>query len=71
MNPEVFCHTTRDELAIEPSDEGWVRGARALRELYADVDASRFEALLVSPATGRTASAIADGAWSREARNLW
>ena len=40
MTPEAFCHRTRDELAIEQSDEGWERGARALCELYADGDAS-------------------------------
>lgn len=62
MSPEAFCVRTRDQLAIEHSDEGWVRGARALCELYAEVDSKRFEAILVSLAAGRTGSAIADGA---------
>jgi hypothetical protein len=62
VSPEVFCHRTRSELAVEHSDDGWVRGARAVCELYADVDATRFETILVSLATGRTGSALADGA---------
>jgi hypothetical protein len=62
VSPQVFCEGTRDELAVEHSDDGWVRGARALCELYAGVDAKRFETILVSLATGRTGSAIADGA---------
>jgi hypothetical protein len=62
VSPEAFCLRTRGELAVEHSDEGWVRGARALCELYADVEPKRFEAILLSLATGRTGSAIADGA---------
>jgi hypothetical protein len=58
----VFCNRIRDELASEHSDDGWVRGARALCELYADIEPGRFEAILVSLATGRTGSAIAEGA---------
>jgi hypothetical protein len=30
VHPEAFCHRTRDELAIEQSDEGCERGARAV-----------------------------------------
>ncbi len=62
MSPEAVCLRTRNELAVEHSDDGWVRGARALCELYADVEPKRFEAILLSLATGRTGSAIADGA---------
>jgi len=62
MSPEAFCVRARVELAVERSDDGWVRGARALCDLYADVDASRFEAILASLASGRTGSAVADGA---------
>ena len=50
----MFCHSTRDELGEENADEGWVRGALAVCELYANVDAMRFEVILLSLATGRT-----------------
>jgi hypothetical protein len=62
VDPEGFCHRTRDELGGENADEGWVRGALAVCELYADVDAMRFEVILLSLANGRAGSAMADGA---------
>jgi hypothetical protein len=62
VSPEAFCHWTRDELAVESSNDGWVRGARALCELYAHVDADRFEAILQSLATRGPGSAVAEGA---------
>ena len=62
MTPTAFCTYACGELAVEQPDDGWVRGARAVCELYAGVDSNRFEAILTSLATGRTGSAIADGA---------
>ncbi len=62
MSPEAFCVDARGKLTGESEDDGWVRGARAVCELYADLDANRFESLLTSLATGRAGSAIADGA---------
>ena len=62
VNPEAFCVRARGELAVERSDDGWVRGARALCDMYASVDAQRFGTILVSMAAGRTGSAIAEGA---------
>ena len=62
MSPDAFCASARGELAGEDSDTSWVRGARAVCDLYAAVDASRFETILTSLATGRAGSAIADGA---------
>ena len=62
MTPEAFCARVREELAVERSDDGWVRGARALCEMYAGIDAPRFETILASVASGRTGSAIAEGA---------
>ena len=62
MSTEAFCLAARGELAIERSDDGWVRGARAVCELYAELDPNRFEAILTTLATGRTGSAKADGA---------
>ena len=58
VSPEAFCHWASDE----SSNDGWVRGARALCELYAGVDANRFEAILQSLATRGPGSAIAEGA---------
>ena len=62
MNPEAFCVNARGALAGENSDDGWVRGARAVCELYADLDATRFGTILTSLASGRAGSAMADGA---------
>ena len=62
MSPEAFCVDARGELAGENGDDGWVRGARAVCELYAALDANRFDAILTSLASGRAGSAIADGA---------
>ena len=62
MNPEAFCVNARSELAREHANDAWVRGARALCELYAEVEPHRFETILAGLATGRAGSAIADGA---------
>jgi hypothetical protein len=62
MSPDVFCARVGDELAAERSDDGWVRGARALCNMYAGVDTVRFGTILSTMASGRTGSAIAEGA---------
>lgn len=62
LNPDAFCASVGHLLAAERSDDGWVRGARALCDMYAGVDAPRFGSILVNMAAGRTGSAIADGA---------
>lgn len=62
MSPELFCVNARGDLYGENANDGRVRGARAVCELYADLDASRFETILTSLATGRAVSAMADGA---------
>ena len=62
MSPELFCANARGELYSESANDGWERGARAVCELYADLDASRFETVLTSLATGRGGSALAEGA---------
>ena len=62
MHLEAFCSAMRDELAVERQDDGWVRGARALCEMYARIEAQRFESILIHSAAGRTGSALADGA---------
>ena len=72
MKPETFCLEASRELAVENSDVGWVRGARAVCELYADIDPARFEAILNSLATGRSGSAMADGArWLLPRWHTW
>ena len=62
VTPETFCVGARGELACQNGDDGWVRGARAVCELYADVDAKHFETILTGLAAGRAGSALADGA---------
>jgi hypothetical protein len=62
LSPDAFCASLGNLLAAERSDDGWVRGARALCDMYARVDGPRFGTILVSMAAGRTGSAIADGA---------
>ena len=62
LNPDAFCASVGSVLAAERSDDGWVRGARALCDMYAGVEAQRFGSILVSMAAGRTGSAIAEGA---------
>jgi len=62
QSPDVFCASLATLLAAERSDDGWVRGARALCDMYAGVDAQRFGTILLSMAGGRTGSAIAEGA---------
>jgi hypothetical protein len=62
MSPGAFCASVGSVLAAERSDDGWVRGARALCDMYAGVEAQRFGMILASMAAGRTGSAIAEGA---------
>ena len=62
VNPDAFCASVGGLLAAERSDEGWVRGARALCDMYAGVERQRFESILVTMAAGRSGSAIAEGA---------
>ena len=62
LSPEAFCLSLGNVLASERSDDGWVRGARALCDMYAGLDAQRFGTILTSMAAGRTGSAVADGA---------
>jgi hypothetical protein len=60
--PAIFATWVRNELALDRSDDGWVRGARALTEMYVDLDPRRFETILISLASGRAGSAVAEGA---------
>ncbi len=62
LTPDAFCASVGSLLAAERSDDGWVRGARALCDMYAGVEAQRFETILIAMAAGRSGSAIAEGA---------
>jgi len=62
LSPDAFCASVANFLAAERSDDGWVRGARALCDLYAGVEAHRFGSILLSMSAGRSGSAIAEGA---------
>jgi len=46
MSPAAFCSAMLDELAAESRNDQWVRGAYAVCEMYARVDAARFEAIV-------------------------
>jgi hypothetical protein len=61
MTPEDFCAYVRAELVLHSTDVSWVRGARALCEMYAHTNAVRFEAILTQLARGQENSALADG----------
>jgi len=62
LSPDAFCASVANFLAAERSDDGWVRGARALCDMYAGVEAQRFGSILLSMSAGRSGSAIAEGA---------
>ena len=62
LTPDAFCASVGSVLAAERSDDGWVRGARALCDMYAAVEAERFGSILMTIAAGRSGSAIAEGA---------
>jgi hypothetical protein len=61
MTPEEFCADVQAELKLFPTDASWVRGARALAEMYSSTDSERFEAILTQLARGQEHSALADG----------
>ncbi len=64
VTPEAFCARMQAELSLHSPDDGWVRGARALCEMYASTDARRFETILTEVTSGRASSALADrGRW--------
>jgi hypothetical protein len=62
VTPQTFCAAMEHELGQLQSDEGGVRGARGLCEMYAATDAQRFEAILNQMAGGAVGWVLADGA---------
>jgi hypothetical protein len=69
MPPKIFCKDTLVELAMMSANEGWVRGASALCEMYATTDATRFEMILKRLSLGTTGLALTEGA--RWLLNRW
>jgi hypothetical protein len=61
MTPEAFCASIQADLAMQSVNEAWVRGARALCELYRQTDAQRFDGILSDPAASTANSAVAAG----------
>lgn len=63
MSPATFCTAMLEELAHELADEQWVRGARAVCEMYASVDGQRFEAILDGLTAVSRPTALSEGAF--------
>jgi len=62
MPPTTFCKAAlRDLAALSPND-GWVRGAYAVCEMYGAADEGRFEVILRRLSLGTGGSALSDGA---------
>ena len=55
MPPVTFCRDALDELAMLSPNDGWVRGAYALCEMYAATAARRFETILLRLRSARVA----------------
>jgi hypothetical protein len=62
MPPTTFCEDALVELRLKSGNDGWVRGAHAMCEMYAGTDASRFESILRRLALGGTGLALTEGA---------
>jgi hypothetical protein len=70
MAPRFLRHPFATKLAVERSDNASVRGVHGLCEMYAGIDAQRFESILVQVAAGRSGSALVAGArWPRVGRH--
>ncbi|MDQ6671795.1 MAG: hypothetical protein M3069_13825 [Chloroflexota bacterium] len=62
MPPNLFCKAALHELASLSPNEGWVRGAYAVCEMYGAADPGRFEVILRRLSLGTGGSALAEGA---------
>jgi hypothetical protein len=62
MPPMTFCRDALAELSLLSSNEGWVRGASAMCEMYAATDTKRFEVILTRLSAGTSGLALTDGA---------
>jgi hypothetical protein len=62
MLPMAFCKDALVELNMLSSNDGWVRGAQAMCEMYAATDTERFELILRRLSVGTTGLALTEGA---------
>jgi hypothetical protein len=62
MPPNAFCKAALQELAALSPNDGWVRGAYAVCEMYGAADAGRFEVILRRLSLGTGGSALTEGA---------
>src|SRR4030088_1471893 len=62
MPPTTFCKDALTELASLSPNDGWVRGAYAVCEMYGAADAGRFEIILRRLSLGTGGTALTEGA---------
>ncbi len=62
MPPTTFCRDAFNELASLSPNDGWVRGAYAVCEMYGAADAGRFEIILRRLSLGTGGTALTEGA---------
>jgi hypothetical protein len=62
MPPTTFCRDALYELASLSPNDGWVRGAYAVCEMYGAADAGRFEIILRRLSLGTGGTALTEGA---------
>lgn len=62
MPPTTFCKAALLDLASLSPNDGWVRGAYAVCEMYATADAGRFEVILRRLSLGTGGTALTEGA---------
>lgn len=62
MPPTTFCKAALQELASLSPNDGWVRGAYAVCEMYGAADATRFEVILRRLSLGTGGTALTEGA---------
>ena len=62
MPPTAFCRDALNELASMSHNDGWVRGAYAVCEMYGAADAGRFESILKRLSLGTGGTALTEGA---------
>jgi hypothetical protein len=62
MPPTTFCRDALDELASLSTNDGFVRGAYAVCQMYGAADAGRFETILKRLSGGTGGTALTEGA---------
>ena len=62
MPPAAFCREALDELALLSTNDGFVRGAYAVCQMYGAADSGRFEVILKRLSGGTGGTALTEGA---------